>query len=161
MKASVLYCHTKKSHSISMIVQIRWLACAAISMSFQQQWEDVEEDSNTTTIPDHEAMSDSKAEHPAEFAAHGLNIISHNIEKLALDITAAVDPGPPPDGGCTDGFGEDGFFAEYAIIDYRNAIILPESMNLKESSSLFCAGITGKSTNLQLFDTQRLASWRT
>jgi NADPH:quinone reductase-like Zn-dependent oxidoreductase len=40
------------------------------------------------------------------------------------------------------GFGEDGFFAEYAIIDYRNAIILPEIMDLK-SRAVFCAG--GKS----------------
>jgi D-arabinose 1-dehydrogenase-like Zn-dependent alcohol dehydrogenase len=47
------------------------------------------------------------------------------------------------------GFGEDGFFAEYAVIDYRNAIILPESMDLQSAAPTFCAGITGKSINAQ------------
>ena len=41
------------------------------------------------------------------------------------------------------GFGEDGFFAEYAVVDYRNATILPESMDLRSSAPLFCGGITG------------------
>jgi propanol-preferring alcohol dehydrogenase len=40
------------------------------------------------------------------------------------------------------GFATDGFFAEYAAIDYRNCIVLPESMDLKTSSSIFCAGVT-------------------
>ena len=43
------------------------------------------------------------------------------------------------------GFGTDGFFAEYAIVDYRNATILPENMDLKDSAPIFCAGVTGKS----------------
>ncbi|KAH8754659.1 alcohol dehydrogenase [Hyaloscypha sp. PMI_1271] len=40
------------------------------------------------------------------------------------------------------GFFTDGFFAEYAAIDYRNCILLPESMDLKTSSPIFCAGVT-------------------
>jgi len=40
------------------------------------------------------------------------------------------------------GFATDGFFAEYAAIDYRNCIILPESMDMATSSSFFCAGVT-------------------
>ncbi len=41
------------------------------------------------------------------------------------------------------GFGADGFFAEYALVDYQNAIVLPESMDLETSAPIFCAGITG------------------
>lgn len=44
----------------------------------------------------------------------------------------------------TQGFTKPGFFAEYAIVDYRNAIHLPESWSLKTSSVFFCGGITGK-----------------
>jgi propanol-preferring alcohol dehydrogenase len=40
------------------------------------------------------------------------------------------------------GFLTDGFFAEYAAIDYRNCIVLPDSMSLKTSSPIFCAGVT-------------------
>ncbi|KAI9877857.1 MAG: hypothetical protein M1830_002631 [Pleopsidium flavum] len=40
------------------------------------------------------------------------------------------------------GFGEDGFFAEYALVDYQNAIILPQNMDMKTSAPVFCAGIT-------------------
>ena len=42
------------------------------------------------------------------------------------------------------GFTQPGFFAEYAIVDYRNAVILPEKWSLKTSSVFFCAGITCK-----------------
>lgn len=41
------------------------------------------------------------------------------------------------------GFGLDGFFAEYAAVDYHNAVHLPDSMSLKTSAPFFCAGITG------------------
>jgi len=40
------------------------------------------------------------------------------------------------------GFGADGMFAEFAAIDFHNAIHLPESMDLKTSAPFFCAGIT-------------------
>ncbi|KAI9811854.1 MAG: putative secondary metabolism biosynthetic enzyme [Pycnora praestabilis] len=40
------------------------------------------------------------------------------------------------------GFGTDGFFAEYALVDYRNAIILPEQLNVKTAAPIFCAGVT-------------------
>ncbi|KAH6714946.1 alcohol dehydrogenase [Leptodontidium sp. 2 PMI_412] len=40
------------------------------------------------------------------------------------------------------GFTTDGFFAEYALVDYHNAVILPETLDIKKSAPLFCAGIT-------------------
>jgi D-arabinose 1-dehydrogenase-like Zn-dependent alcohol dehydrogenase len=40
------------------------------------------------------------------------------------------------------GFATDGFFAEYASIDYRNCIVLPDSMAMATSSPIFCAGVT-------------------
>jgi len=43
------------------------------------------------------------------------------------------------------GFGCDGFFAEYAAVDYHNAIILPDSLDMETSAPYFCAGITGNS----------------
>ncbi len=39
------------------------------------------------------------------------------------------------------GFQTDGFFAEYAAVDYRNAIILPENLAMETSAPYFCAGI--------------------
>lgn len=40
------------------------------------------------------------------------------------------------------GFSTAGFFAEYALVDYHNAIILPSNLDPKTSSPIFCAGIT-------------------
>ncbi|PGH23259.1 hypothetical protein AJ80_02675 [Polytolypa hystricis UAMH7299] len=40
------------------------------------------------------------------------------------------------------GFAADGFFQEYVATPWRNAIALPESMDVCESAPLFCAGIT-------------------
>ncbi|KAK2747914.1 hypothetical protein FQN57_001505 [Myotisia sp. PD_48] len=40
------------------------------------------------------------------------------------------------------GFLTDGYFAEYALVDYHNAIILPEQLPLDKCAPLFCAGIT-------------------
>ncbi|KAJ2895270.1 hypothetical protein MKZ38_006735 [Zalerion maritima] len=42
------------------------------------------------------------------------------------------------------GFGEiDGFFAEYALVDYHNAVVLdPKLWDLDRASAVFCAGIT-------------------
>ncbi|EXJ84552.1 hypothetical protein A1O3_05221 [Capronia epimyces CBS 606.96] len=40
------------------------------------------------------------------------------------------------------GFQCDGFFAEYAAVDYRNAIILPDNLSMDSSAPYFCAGIT-------------------
>lgn len=40
------------------------------------------------------------------------------------------------------GFGVDGFFAEYAVVDYRNAMILPEKLDPVAAAPLFCAGVT-------------------
>ncbi|KAJ9646663.1 hypothetical protein H2204_000355 [Knufia peltigerae] len=36
----------------------------------------------------------------------------------------------------------DGFFAEYAAVDYRNAIILPTNLETETAAPYFCAGIT-------------------
>jgi D-arabinose 1-dehydrogenase-like Zn-dependent alcohol dehydrogenase len=41
------------------------------------------------------------------------------------------------------GFGTDGFFAEYAAVDYHNAIQLPEGINISTAAPFFCAGVTG------------------
>lgn len=40
------------------------------------------------------------------------------------------------------GFTTDGFFAEYALVDYPNCIKLPGSIDVKTASPIFCAGIT-------------------
>lgn len=42
------------------------------------------------------------------------------------------------------GFTADGFFAEYALVDWHSAIVLPSNLNVKTASPLFCAGVTGK-----------------
>lgn len=38
----------------------------------------------------------------------------------------------------------DGFFAEYALTDWENAIILPDDLPMEKMSPVFCAGITGE-----------------
>lgn len=40
------------------------------------------------------------------------------------------------------GFVADGFFAEYAVVDVKNAVKLPSTLETKRASPLFCAGIT-------------------
>ena len=51
------------------------------------------------------------------------------------------------------GFGEFGFFAEYAPVDWQNVCLLPKELDPKKSSAIFCAGITAhhavKSCNLK------------
>ena len=42
------------------------------------------------------------------------------------------------------GFMTDGFFAEYAVVDWQNAIVLPKNLAVERCAPLFCAGITGK-----------------
>lgn len=42
------------------------------------------------------------------------------------------------------GFGEFGFFQEYAAVDWQNVIQLPHQLDPKRSSAIFCAGITGR-----------------
>ncbi|KAF2099270.1 alcohol dehydrogenase [Rhizodiscina lignyota] len=42
----------------------------------------------------------------------------------------------------TQGFTFDGFFAEYALVDYHSAIILPKKIAVRVASPLFCAGVT-------------------
>ncbi len=42
------------------------------------------------------------------------------------------------------GFTTDGFFAEYAVVDYHNAVILPSNLDPKTAAPIFCAGITGE-----------------
>lgn len=45
--------------------------------------------------------------------------------------------------GKIQGLQTDGFFAEYAICDWRNALRLSEDLPMEKMSPLFCAGITG------------------
>lgn len=40
------------------------------------------------------------------------------------------------------GFADDGFFAEYAVVDQRCAMILPSELDAKTAAPLFCAGVT-------------------
>jgi D-arabinose 1-dehydrogenase-like Zn-dependent alcohol dehydrogenase len=40
------------------------------------------------------------------------------------------------------GFGHDGYYAEYAVVDARNTIILPDSLDVTRAAPLFCAGVT-------------------
>jgi len=40
------------------------------------------------------------------------------------------------------GFTTDGFFAEYALVDWRNAVVLPAGLDAKKASPIFCAGVT-------------------
>jgi propanol-preferring alcohol dehydrogenase len=42
------------------------------------------------------------------------------------------------------GFTTDGFFAEYALVDYHNAVLLPSNLDIKKAAPIFCAGITGE-----------------
>jgi len=42
----------------------------------------------------------------------------------------------------TQGFTAPGLFAEYALVDYHSAILLPDSLPVKTASPMFCAGIT-------------------
>ena len=42
------------------------------------------------------------------------------------------------------GFTTDGFLAEYAVVDYHNAVILPNNLDIKKAAPIFCAGITGE-----------------
>ncbi|KAE9983120.1 hypothetical protein EG327_005617 [Venturia inaequalis] len=45
--------------------------------------------------------------------------------------------------GCTmQGFAADGYFQEYAVVEARGAMILPEGIDLVEAAPLFCAGVT-------------------
>ncbi|KAF2638755.1 alcohol dehydrogenase [Massarina eburnea CBS 473.64] len=40
------------------------------------------------------------------------------------------------------GFVVDGYFAEYAVVDWQNAVALPASLDISKAAPLFCAGIT-------------------
>lgn len=42
------------------------------------------------------------------------------------------------------GFVVDGYFQEYAIVDYHNAVVMPKELDMARSAPLFCAGITGE-----------------
>lgn len=46
----------------------------------------------------------------------------------------------------------DGFFADYAVIDWRNCILVPEGLPMSKASPVFCAGVTGELV-LRLFRT--------
>lgn len=46
--------------------------------------------------------------------------------------------------GRMHGFSCHGHFAEYSISDYRNAMVLPDGMDMITAAPLFCAGITGE-----------------
>ncbi|KIW99256.1 uncharacterized protein Z519_00919 [Cladophialophora bantiana CBS 173.52] len=66
--------------------------------------------------------------------------------------------GAPRIQGMTEG--SDGFFAEYAVVDYRNAIVLPEAVKIETASPLFFgADLTFNSaTNSNYLDEIRMAT---
>ncbi len=41
-----------------------------------------------------------------------------------------------------NGFTIPGFFAEYAVVDWQNCIVLPTEIDVKTAAPMFCAGIT-------------------
>lgn len=44
--------------------------------------------------------------------------------------------------GTLQGFNGNGYFAEYAVVDAQSAMVLPTSLDLVDSATLFCAGLT-------------------
>ncbi|KIX06724.1 uncharacterized protein Z518_04700 [Rhinocladiella mackenziei CBS 650.93] len=68
----------------------------------------------------------------------GFLLYYHNCGKCLL---CAATPIACPD-GILQGFNGDGYFAEYAVVDARSAMLLPEGLDLVESCPLFCAGLT-------------------
>jgi propanol-preferring alcohol dehydrogenase len=40
------------------------------------------------------------------------------------------------------GFQSNGYFQEYVVVDHRNTLILPDSLDIAAAAPLFCAGIT-------------------
>jgi D-arabinose 1-dehydrogenase-like Zn-dependent alcohol dehydrogenase len=40
------------------------------------------------------------------------------------------------------GFAVDGFFQEFAVVDWQNAVKLPTNLDMSRAAPLFCAGIT-------------------
>jgi propanol-preferring alcohol dehydrogenase len=45
-------------------------------------------------------------------------------------------------GTMMQGFGADGYFAEYAVVEARGSMILPSGIDLSTAAPLFCAGVT-------------------
>lgn len=52
--------------------------------------------------------------------------------------------------GRMHGFSCHGHFAEYSLSHYRNAMVLPQGMDMISAAPLFCAGVTGKSEAFQI-----------
>jgi D-arabinose 1-dehydrogenase-like Zn-dependent alcohol dehydrogenase len=40
------------------------------------------------------------------------------------------------------GFSRDGYFQEYVVVHARNAMVLPDGVDVAEAAPLFCAGVT-------------------
>lgn len=40
------------------------------------------------------------------------------------------------------GFGRDGYFQQYVVTNWRNAIVLPDVLDIYSSAPIFCAGLT-------------------
>lgn len=49
------------------------------------------------------------------------------------------------------GFSTAGHFADYSVSDYRNAMVLPDGIDMVSAAPLFCAGVTGNSYPRILF----------
>ncbi|KAK3709392.1 hypothetical protein LTR37_010953 [Vermiconidia calcicola] len=71
-----------------------------------------------------------------------LYIIDCCFECEACDAHGTQCTNPNPGGAKVMGLMTDGFFAEYAVSDWENAIILPDNLPMEKMSPVFCAGIT-------------------
>lgn len=71
----------------------------------------------------------SRTDMEIEDTCEGCNV--HNL--LCLEGT-----------GRMHGFSTAGHFADYSVSDYRNAMVLPEGIDMVSAAPLFCAGVTGQ-----------------
>ena len=63
---------------------------------------------------------------------------------------------PNPGGAKVKGLMTDGFFSEFSLCDWENAIHLPDSLPIERMSPLFCAGITGSANSRAVCPSKRL-----
>lgn len=71
-------------------------------------------------------------------------VIDNCFDCEGCDLNGSFCIRPNNGGGKIQGLQADGYFADYAVIDARNALHLPESLPMEKMSPLFCAGITGR-----------------
>lgn len=73
-----------------------------------------------------------------------LCIIDSCFECEGCRVHGSFCVGSKKGGPKIQGLAADGYFAEYAVVDWKSAILLPENLPMERMSPLFCAGITGE-----------------